>query len=150
MTLPNTNTGTRYFYTDPLAAAWMAKHFGMKLRVDADSNGGYMIDAGARFIDCGDTFRELWERDFSSLGKMYVHPDSLHLLDPQLGDIITVNDPAIDYHGYCFRPDIIYRTYIDGSYGTDEFACTKSADVRVSQRHCGDLIAFHWPDQEVV
>lgn len=76
----------RYFYTDPLAAAWMAKHFGMRLLADDGDDG--LVDAGARFIDCDDTFRELWQHDFSYLGKLYIHPDSLALLEPKDGDAV--------------------------------------------------------------
>jgi hypothetical protein len=30
---PSSSPSKRYYYTDPLAAAWMTKHFGVKLQV---------------------------------------------------------------------------------------------------------------------
>lgn len=72
----------RYFYTDPLAAAWMAKHFGMqyvspinatfdwsKANSYSSRNGNWMIP-GDRLI---------------------IHPASLKLLEPMVGDI-GIND----------------------------------------------------------
>jgi hypothetical protein len=69
----------RFFYTDPLAAAWMAKQFGMCFYPDPD----------------GDTFSahefHLSEKGFYGDWNMdailYIHPDSLHLLDPKVGDL---------------------------------------------------------------
>jgi hypothetical protein len=69
---------TRFFYTDPLAAAWQAKHFGMET-----TNGFYFIcnsDRGVIAAGGGD-----------ANGKYFVHPDSLHLLDVQVGDLISIN-----------------------------------------------------------
>ncbi|WP_435008059.1 hypothetical protein P12x_005328 [Tundrisphaera lichenicola] len=126
----------RYFYTDPLAAAWMAKHFGMKLLVDKDDEGG-LVDAGARFIDCDDTFRELWQHDFSYLGKLYVHPDSVGLLEPHVGDLCRMQ-------------------WLDGSISVREWEASDDLtdaalerDVRVKpeiiQRNGKP---FHWPEVE--
>jgi hypothetical protein len=70
----------RYFYTDPLAAAWMAKHFGMR--------HGF-IDAAGEFNEfvvpiSGDD--DKWRTQGESI---YVHSDSLHLLEPQVGDVFV-------------------------------------------------------------
>lgn len=85
----NTHMTTRYYYTDPLAAAWMTKHFGMNICPDdreipmakniALSDSGLMIQV-----------------DFAAMGapqwrKLYIHPDSLHLLEPKVEDIIIHN-----------------------------------------------------------
>jgi hypothetical protein len=62
---------TRYFYTDSLAAAWMAKHFGMVFREKPPLDDGWvdplMNDRG-RYIIC---------------------PDSMHLLEPRPGDKVS-------------------------------------------------------------
>lgn len=69
----------RYFYTDPLAAAWMAKHFGMVFRENPPQDDGWVSppnDVRERYIIC---------------------PDSLHLLEPQDKDIYinTARSPEI-------------------------------------------------------
>lgn len=75
---------TRYFYTDPLAAAWMAKHFGMRFGIFERGKfnwepiyyGGYWGP-----IKEGDSF-------FSeNVEKFYIHPDSVKLLEPQVLDV---------------------------------------------------------------
>jgi hypothetical protein len=67
----------KYYYTDPLAAAWMAKQHGMRFEN----------------IDLPDDLKRN-EAPVSSLddagygdGKIYIHPDSAHLLEPQVGDL---------------------------------------------------------------
>jgi hypothetical protein len=66
---PNTNSGTRYFYTDPLAAAWMAKHFGMRFR---NMNNGAEI-----------TIQHIIQHATTgNVCNICIHPDSLHLLEP--------------------------------------------------------------------
>jgi hypothetical protein len=65
---------TRHFYTDPLAAAWMAKHFGIEFRYWRWNDLSFQFTpVNARAV----------ELDSS---KLYIHPDSLHLLEPQVGD----------------------------------------------------------------
>jgi hypothetical protein len=68
----------RAYYTDPLAAAWMAKHFGMRFQ--------RQIDWGEPFIDITlcDILDSIYESDPY---RSYIHPDSLHLLE---------SDPATD------------------------------------------------------
>jgi hypothetical protein len=145
---------TRFFYTDPLAAAWMAKHFGMKLLAETDYDG--LVNAGARFIDCDDTFRELWQHDFSYLGKLYVHPDSLNVLTPKSGDcgwfhtlglarIIRVTEQAIftDVDGDPQKgqtPDSLFRIFMR------LMPCEpyQTARGEVNRR----FLEFHWPESE--
>lgn len=62
---------TRYFYTDPLAAAWMARTYGVI----------FEDYAGFRFKE-EDTFWHL-----EPLRKLFVHKDSIHLFEPKNGDI---------------------------------------------------------------
>lgn len=73
--VPAPSPQVRYLYTDPLAAAWMAKQFGMRFcdrtgfSVSADPSMWYMADR------------------HHIAGSLYVHPDSLHLLEPQQDDL---------------------------------------------------------------
>ena len=61
-----------YFYTDPLAAAWMAKHFGMKMAIPDGKQGWTLNQLIIAFqID----------------SPIHIHPDSLPLLEPRDGDI---------------------------------------------------------------
>jgi hypothetical protein len=77
---------THYFYTDPLAAAWMAKHFGMVL------GHGYKTDIA--YSDTPEECEEFILLDYTGIDtpftRWWVHPDSLHLLEPQIGDLIHV------------------------------------------------------------
>lgn len=61
----------KYYYTDPLAAAWMAKHFEMEFWGCERKISKDLI------LACiNDPFCPGWE----------IHPDSLHLLEPNKGD----------------------------------------------------------------
>ncbi len=135
---------TRHFYTDPLAAAWMAKHFGMRFHTGGDDMCVITVDF------CFNRYGE----DFTSIGgKLYIHPDSLHLLDPVPGDIVFYDN------GH-------------GGEGWDEFKCLiESDDLRYPYAGSGEPImlldsgetpcrsrlrriiqrnglAFHWPESE--
>jgi hypothetical protein len=92
----------RFFYTDSLAASWMAKYHGMRFIDDAGNDiwfepyggsFGYFLnheqpvnllfvskpnDEKASFLHPEITFR--------STDRAYIHPDSLSLLEPRVGD----------------------------------------------------------------
>lgn len=112
----------RYFYTDPLAAAWMAKHFGMRfcdrtgLSVSADPAMWYMAD-----------------RHYMA-GSLFISPDSLHLLTPQVGDVALYSVPhkdagQIHEYGPYIHPEAQHHLTIK----------------KILER---SGIAFHWPEQE--
>lgn len=69
----------RYYYTDALSAAWMAKHFGMRFDV-------FLRRAKLRvqkeIANWGDIARHSAEFDF------HLHSLSVHLLEPQIGDLV--------------------------------------------------------------
>lgn len=70
----------RYYYTDPLAAAWMTRHFSMGLIIN-NSNGLKMPSLDFNWFS-------LSEADIKKYGLKYqVHHASLPLLDPQVGDL---------------------------------------------------------------
>lgn len=97
----------RYFYTDPLAAAWMAKHFGMrfergiifhqeKLDTEWGTKPGEWYCLGEQeWLDENDIDSDhpIWPN------KIYIHADGIHILDSSrenidiylLGEIIQRN-----------------------------------------------------------
>lgn len=82
----------RHFYRDPLAAAWMAKHFGMRF-------SGWDAEYVLSDFFCLDDGYEISERECS----YYIHPDSLHLLEPKDGDLLEWDYGAgvVGYKGGC-------------------------------------------------
>lgn len=73
----------RYFYKDPLAAAWMAKHFGMRFAVNPQVIQQHFdlvdIDAMDEDFQASATNGDEW--------LFFVHPDSLSLLEPREADL---------------------------------------------------------------
>ncbi len=108
------NEAKRYFYSDPVAAVWMAKHFGMKFsysRNHGKSNGGGTdpdIRTGVLYpspfcntsgLATCKTSRggELIGSDrLFAYGDLYIHPDSLHLLKAREGDVCWEEGVADD------------------------------------------------------
>lgn len=70
---------TRYFYTCHLSAAFMAKWYGMRYSNRLALNYEHVS---------GDTVE-----DWSNQGPYYIHPDSLPLLEPMVGDLIYMETP---------------------------------------------------------
>ena len=67
----------RYFYTDPLEAAYMAKHH----RIAFKSTRGQDM-----YFDGGSDFRIIKDGGCYAGEYYYVHPNSEHFLEPQEGD----------------------------------------------------------------
>lgn len=105
----------RYFYTDPLAAAWMAENFGM-LFIPSDENEEKVTVFGKFVFPC----------------RAYIHPDSLHLLEPQTGDACSypVTDP-----NYFFK------------YEPSHPIADSDMDAKIIQRNG---LPFMWPEKEEV
>ena len=133
----NTNTQYRYFYTDPLAAAWMAKHFGMRFG----------------FYDERSDFREYevpitGEDDFwrADRGRFYIHHHSLPLLEPRPGDfgMDCVGNPS---------EGVIPCRYVHSRGVPQWIAYTQhnwgqpTGEVKIIQR---DGKPFHFPEREAV
>lgn len=122
----------RYFYTDPLAAAWMAKHFGMRFQAL------YCNEDDNRDLDTVD--------DILSSGHsvdLSIHPDSLHLLEPKDGDIGIWSEK---WSGHRDEGKFTYSAI--GFYASNQ--PYTSADYRppmhtIIQR---SGVAFHWPERE--
>lgn len=114
----------RYFYTDPLAAAWMA--FRHDIRFTHDSYfGEYDTD------DDGCTKIRIFH-DQGSPGRFYIRPETLHLLVPQEGDVAYVREIP----GEPLSRALVYPIHILN---------TKHDVVRIISRNG---IAFMWPESE--
>src|SRR4051794_16870322 len=70
-------TKRRYFYTDALAASWMAKHFEMAF---TSSEGELLYITGGSIT---------WGGGGGYTGRCYIHRESLPLLQPQAGDYVA-------------------------------------------------------------
>lgn len=135
---------TSYFYTDPLAAAWMAKHFGMRFLHEGTSN-----ECDILALIAAGVFR-------SQSIDLSVHPESLYLLEPRAGDkvsysfgvgphageawdevkgIIAPND-----EGYPYTGNGELYVLVDGC---DEFPLSRLKEL--FQR---DGKPFHWPERK--
>lgn len=123
-----TTSQLRRFYTDPLAAAWMAKHFGMVFTRWSDG----VSEWEGRL--CGtDALQE-----FEGCRHFVIHPDSLHLLEPQVGDIGIQPDEACgEYRNGRWRSF--------SSCGRDCYGLSEKERISIIQRNG---IAFHWPESE--
>lgn len=78
----------RYFYTDPLAAAWMAKQFGMKFVLNYD-------EASTKTGIYCEIYSPLSHDD---IDKLYIHPDSVKLLEPKENDVVFFNSHNEDFY----------------------------------------------------
>lgn len=119
----------RWYYDDPLAAAWMAQHFGMEFHREGYPNR-YKEDF-SDWYGCG-LSEVMYGKGF---GKFYVHPDSLHLLEPKELDV--GNDAKRNL-----------MIFLDGhwrDWGNDE--CALNMPHKIIQRNG---IPFHWPLSEEV
>jgi hypothetical protein len=113
---------TRWFYTDPLAAAWMAKHYGMKFRYWRWDNLSYQfLPVNARAIDLDSS-------------KLYTHPDSLHLLEPKVGDVLDDGK---------MQPRCCYDESDVEMASANRYL---SRGYKIIQRSGKP---FHWPEQEL-
>ena len=139
----------RYYYDDPLAAAWMAKHFGMLFDF-TEMRNGYRDDTEDG--DYGLKPKKAWSRIKSwktlcEIGKhakfFYIHPDSLSILEPEMGDLID---------GWASRIGFVEETgkdlCIDVNGGSWE--CPRESQGRILQYEIiqRNGIAFHWPKME--
>jgi hypothetical protein len=113
----------RAFYTDPLAAAWMEKHFRMR----------YSVEGLPHATLTALSIRALWAsllegEDATVPDRYYIHPDSLHLLEPKKGDIC--------------------KTYIGGGMYALEFYVNDDEQDTVDSILLRSNIAFHWREFE--
>lgn len=79
---------TKLYYNDPLKASWMAREFGVRY-----SNGDHEI--------CVIPFVDALAEDKI----YYIHPDSLHILQPVEGDVLRL------VIGLAIPPDVRYYNW---------------------------------------
>lgn len=82
----------KYFYTDPLAAAWMAKHHNMRFMDSEDRE--IFWNREFQVFDCPGSPKD-WPRI------KYIHSDSLHLL---VADNLPEGTKVIQRNGIVFMP----------------------------------------------
>ena len=103
---PDSSGNKRFFYTDPLAAAWMAQQFGMRFDDDAllrlDKIGD-RYNPSASIVCSPEELAKSCANDY--VFKAYVHPDSLTLLELQVGDLVTIQDITSIYTKEDFELD---------------------------------------------
>lgn len=128
----------QYFYTDTLAAAFMAKHFKMRFGCRYESgefNGNPGMGALHRWQEI-----VRWN-EFA--GPIYIHPDSERLLGPAIGDLI--------HNGCCSNYYVVAEEYIPDWSASNEVALAhakkwfESPHARIVQR--GEK-PFFWPERE--
>jgi hypothetical protein len=110
----------RYFYTDPLAAAWMAKHFGMQIFAWATDS----------VSDCEHIARD--KRCSPPSQNYLVDACSLSLLEPQEFDMVLY-------------PDGAFTRIVGSTVGIDKAKITIGNGGKIIQRNG---ISFMWPESE--
>ena len=73
------------YYDDPLIAAYMAREFGVL--VSPKMNTGE-INWSCKYPSRG-VYTHEWEALPPDWDRYYIHPDSWHIFEPQVGDFIT-------------------------------------------------------------
>ena len=142
---------TGWSCTDRLAVAWMAKHFGMRFSP--------MLDTGQVNWACQYPQRGVWSDEWEPLPpsweRFHVHPDSLFLLEPKVGDILRLyfHSPEMDEAAgavmtgfYCGGREAItwFRNPADGCIEKETHKIDDH-QWRIIQR---DGKAFHPPRRE--
>jgi hypothetical protein len=126
----------KYFYTDPLVAAWMTKHHGFEI-IELENEAhiaSYMLLLSMALHKPS---KKEW--------RLLISPNSLHLLKPQVGDL--TEEPASNLNNYRVRPS-----------GSEQFAATTLAECYASElADMGKLkiiqrkaVSFMWPESEEV
>lgn len=127
---------TRYYYTDPISSAWMAKEH--EFVFDIEWIVGTPCKHTIRINNVG-WEKHTYRKDFLTIltqynfwlssGKFYIAPESLHLLEPIKGDM---DDCGWRYDGNgCWN-------------GNDDHDFSGGEHVIIQRNN----MAFHWPQQE--
>lgn len=122
----------RYFYTDPLKALWMAKHFDMCFTMEND---------GFIYSDWEEIMGE--HLDTCYRGKWCIYSDSENILEPKVGD-------GIDLSGMELQ-DSIKRIIPDDYISKNEVTiCLSDAKILGAGIILCDGKAFFIPESEEV
>lgn len=105
---------TKYFYTDPIAAAFMVREYGVEVTANKEG-GGQTEPITWDLLWAIETIRS--EEDYE---RYYVHPDSHHIFEPQVGDFYQDEDPNGISIERITKVDKIDKTYeATSDYGND-------------------------------
>lgn len=131
---------TRYYYSCPLQAAYMAKEFGM--RILATHHGEQIDTHGNCIAYCEHEFG--WESPF------YIRPDSQHLLHPKRGDLVLATYTKESSFVYRHVTMVCDRYYLVGGfpdqYGYPDYINNGDRKIlKVIQRNGKP---FFWPEVE--
>lgn len=113
------NANTRYFYDCPLKATYMAKYFGFNFETS-------IVDKSLDILD-----------QIDSVQKFYLHPDSLHLLEAQVGDVFFNKES----NGVALI-SVLAKAMLTSE--NEEIMKAKN-DIKIIQRNG---VAFIWPEIE--
>lgn len=88
----------RYFYTDHLAAAWMANKFGMQFQLQDGAHLWVSLDYEIGFWGTLSNIKIIDRKnpDFMAMApltggeRLIIKVDNLHLLNPQTGDVLSL------------------------------------------------------------
>lgn len=129
----------RWYYTDPLAAAWMAKHFGMKFESDFhkkfdDSFWRYDCEQAVieSCLDNCDAYNPLHKE------KYCIYHDSLHLLEPQIMDSLKT----------IFHPITVMQK--EGVYSVSVTTAKQMIDSAQAKIILRNEIVFMWPKKSTM
>lgn len=136
----------KYYYTDPLAAAWMSKHFGMMFEWDeplarnAPQPQPRQIQTAANYIPLIWDIIEV-DKMNSTPERYYAHVDSLSLFELQKGDIVVMTPSSLNH------ANIKHLDHVSFDHGEPYPHMVKMMQLggRIIQR-AG--IAFMWPEVE--
>ncbi len=139
---------TRWYYDDPLAAAWMAKHHGIFFQGMSTNSNSFRLSrqnycGWAHYVVpmpglCEFTIETSILR---SVPRFYVAPDCVRLLEPQIGDILQI--VGGHYHGNVVHGEVPAHMKARWT-GGPEFQPPEYVGVTIIQRNG---IAFHWPKE---
>ena len=135
----------RYYYTDPLAAAWMFQKHGVLIDDFTTIFAHHSFHAGLSELLGNKSFQPGEYR-------FYIHPSSIRLLEPQVGDLIySPSDLAYGIVKYIADEG---DRYIVGFENDDQ----KWSNVFIKMKFGFDHppiikerqgIVFMWPDEEL-
>lgn len=128
----------RFYYTDPLAAAWMENKFDMKF---IDLNGGDIWICEANYM----------YGENEQVDRSYIHPDSMHLLEPKERDLVDGWAGRIGFVEEREDEEDITDGFTINVHG-GSWECPRESQGRTLQYEIiqRNGIAFHWPESEEV
>lgn len=96
-------TQSKFYYDDPLAAAYMAREFGVEFDGDIAEDIKH-----ADFVT--KTLNHMHGSEFCTIQPiMYIHPDSLAVFEPREGDLVVIGENSL----WVVDNDDFWRKYKD-------------------------------------